>query len=98
MFKIQEMQHLNPTIFKMVVEAPMVARSCQPGQFIIVRSDEEGERIPLTICDYDREKGSVTIVVQVIGAGTMDAILDAHFATTNLLLLISVMNLLHIKK
>ena len=71
MFKILSMKHLNETIFEMVVEAPMVARSCQPGQFIIVRSDEEGERIPLTICDYDREKGSVTIVVQVIGAGTM---------------------------
>ncbi len=70
MFKIVEMKHLNPTIFKMVVEAPMVARACEPGQFIIVRSDEDAERIPLTICDYDREKGTVTIVVQIIGAGT----------------------------
>ena len=70
MFKIVEMKYLNPIIFKMVVEAPMVARSCQPGQFIIIRSNEEAERIPLTICDYDREKGYVTIVVQKIGAGT----------------------------
>ncbi|MBR3306458.1 MAG: sulfide/dihydroorotate dehydrogenase-like FAD/NAD-binding protein [Lachnospiraceae bacterium] len=70
MFRIKEMDYLNPTIFRMVVEAPMVARSCQPGQFVIVRADEEGERIPLTICDYDRVAGTVTIVVQVIGAGT----------------------------
>ena len=58
MFKIQSMKFLNEAIFQMVVEAPMVARSCQPGQFVIVRSNEDGERIPLTICDYDREKGS----------------------------------------
>ncbi|MCR5249763.1 MAG: sulfide/dihydroorotate dehydrogenase-like FAD/NAD-binding protein [Lachnospiraceae bacterium] len=70
MFKIKTMEFLNETIFRMVVEAPMVAHSCLPGQFVIVRSDEEGERIPLTICDYDREAGTVTIVVQVIGAGT----------------------------
>ncbi len=70
MFKIRSMQFLNDIIFEMVVEAPMVARACQPGQFIIVRADEEGERIPLTICDYDREEGTVTIVVQKIGAGT----------------------------
>ena len=54
----------------MVVEAKRVAKSCQPGQFIIVRMDEEGERIPLTICDYDREKGTVTIVFQIVGAAT----------------------------
>ena len=54
----------------MVVEAKRVARSCQPGQFVIVRTDERAERIPLTICDYDREKGTVTIVFQVVGAGT----------------------------
>ncbi|MBR5421086.1 MAG: sulfide/dihydroorotate dehydrogenase-like FAD/NAD-binding protein [Lachnospiraceae bacterium] len=70
MFKILNMQFLNPTIFRMDVEAPMVARACLPGQFVIVRSNDEAERIPLTICDYDREKGSVTIVVQIIGAGT----------------------------
>ena len=70
MYKILEAEHLNDSIFRMVVEAPMVARACEPGQFVIVRTDEEGERIPLTICDYDREKGTITIVVQVIGAGT----------------------------
>ena len=56
---------------KMVVEAKRVAKSCLPGQFVIVRMDEEGERIPLTICDYDAEKGTITIVFQIIGAGTM---------------------------
>ena len=54
----------------MDVEAKRVAKSCQPGQFVIVRTDERAERIPLTICDYDREKGTVTIVFQVVGAGT----------------------------
>ncbi len=71
MFKIQSMKFLNENIFQMVVEAPMVARACLPGQFVIVRSNAEAERIPLTICDYDREKGTVTIVVQIIGAGTI---------------------------
>ena len=55
MFKIQSMKFLNENIFQMVVEAPMVARACLPGQFVIVRSNVEAERIPLTICDYDRE-------------------------------------------
>ena len=54
MFKIQSMKFLNENIFQMVVEAPMVARACLPGQFVIVRSNAEAERIPLTICDYDR--------------------------------------------
>ena len=71
MFKIQSMKFLNENIFQMVVEAPMVARACLPGQFVIVRSNADAERIPLTICDYDREKGTVTIVVQTIGAGTI---------------------------
>ena len=71
MFKIQSMKFLNENIFQMVVEAPMVARACLPGQFVIVRSNAEAERIPLTLCDYDREKGTVTIVVQTIGAGTI---------------------------
>ena len=55
----------------MEVEAKRIAKRCEPGQFIIVRTDEEGERIPLTICDYDREKGTVTIVFQTVGAGTV---------------------------
>ena len=70
MYKILEAKELTPNIYYMVVEAKRVARSCQPGQFVIVRTDEEAERIPLTICDYDREKGTVTIVFQVVGAGT----------------------------
>lgn len=71
MFKILNAKTLAPNIFLMDIEAPRVAKSCLPGQFVIVRSHEDGERIPLTICDYDREKGSVTIVVQIIGAGTL---------------------------
>ena len=70
MYKILEAKELTPNIYYMVVEAKRVARSCQPGQFVIVRTDEWAERIPLTICDYDREKGTVTIVFQVVGAGT----------------------------
>lgn len=71
MFKILEARTLANNIFLMDIEAPRVAKSCLPGQFVIIRSHEDGERIPLTICDYDREKGSVTIVVQIIGAGTL---------------------------
>ncbi len=70
MYKIQKAEKLSDKIFLMDVEAPRVAKHCQPGQFIIVKMDEKGERIPLTICDYDREKGTVTIVFQVIGAST----------------------------
>lgn len=71
MFKILEKEQLNDTIYKMVVEAKRVAKGCLPGQFVIVRMDEEAERIPLTICDYDRNAGTVTIVFQVVGAETM---------------------------
>ncbi|MDP4186724.1 MAG: sulfide/dihydroorotate dehydrogenase-like FAD/NAD-binding protein [Bacteroidota bacterium] len=70
MFKILKKQLLAPQIYLMDIEAPRVARSAQPGQFIIVRPDEKGERIPLTICDYDKEKGSVTIVFQTVGKST----------------------------
>lgn len=70
MYKILEAKELTTNIFKMVVEAKRVAKSCEPGQFIIVRMDDQGERIPLTICDYDREAGTVTIVFQIVGAGT----------------------------
>ncbi len=70
MYKILKAQELTTNIYLMVVEAKRVAKSCQPGQFIIVRMDEEGERIPLTICDYDREQGTVTIVFQTVGAAT----------------------------
>lgn len=70
MYKILDARELAANIYLMEVEARRIAKRCQPGQFIIVRTDEEGERIPLTICDYDREKGTVTIVFQTVGAGT----------------------------
>jgi len=71
LYKIVKREELAPKILLMEVEAPRVAASALPGQFVIVRVDEKGERIPLTICDYDEEKGTVTIVVQVIGCSTM---------------------------
>lgn len=70
MFKILKAEELTTNIFLMVVEAERVAKACQPGQFIIARMDAAGERIPLTICDYDREKGTITIVFQIVGAST----------------------------
>lgn len=70
MYKIIEAKALNSIIYEMVVEAPRVAKKCMPGQFLIVRTDENSERIPLTICDYDREKGTITIVFQPVGAST----------------------------
>ncbi len=70
MYKILRAEELTTNIYLMEVEARRVAKSCQPGQFVIVRMDEKGERIPLTICDYNREKGTITIVFQVVGAAT----------------------------
>lgn len=70
MFKIRHKRVLAPSIYLMDIEAPRVARSCAPGQFVIVKMDEKGERIPLTICDYDKEKGTVTIVFQTLGTST----------------------------
>ena len=70
MYKIIKAEKLNEIVYLMVVEAPMVAKHCQPGQFVIVKQDDAGERIPLTICDYDREAGTITIVFQPIGAST----------------------------
>jgi len=70
MYKIVKAEQLSEKIFLMVVEAKWVVRTCLPGQFLIVKMDEYGERIPLTICDYDREAGTVTIVFQVVGAST----------------------------
>ena len=70
MYKIVKKQELTTNIYLMEVEANRVAKTCEPGQFVIVRMDSEGERIPLTICDYNREKGTVTIVFQTVGAGT----------------------------
>ena len=70
MYKIVKKRELNPTVMMYEIEAPAVARKAQPGQFIILRTDEDGERIPLTIAGYDREKGTVSIIVQIVGATT----------------------------
>ena len=70
MYKILKAEQLTANIFLMDVEAPRVARHCEPGQFVIVKMDEKGERIPLTICDYDREAETITIVFQPVGAST----------------------------
>lgn len=71
MYKVIEKEILNPTVTKMVVEAPAVAKKALAGQFIILRVHEDGERIPLTIADYDREKGTITIIFQIVGKTTM---------------------------
>ncbi len=70
MFPIRLKKELNPTVTLMEIEAPFVAKKAKAGQFIILRTDEEGERIPLTIADYDRERGTVTIIFQIVGATT----------------------------
>ncbi len=70
MYPIVRREKLADKIYLMDVKAPRVAKHCQPGQFVIVKIDEEGERIPLTICDYDREAGTITIVFQTVGAST----------------------------
>lgn len=70
MYPIVKKRKLADKIYLMDVKAPRVAKSCLPGQFVIVKMDEEGERIPLTICDYDKEAGTVTIVFQIVGAST----------------------------
>lgn len=70
MFKITKKEVLADNIYLMDIEAKRVAKSCYPGQFVIVKMDEKGERIPLTICDYDREAGTVTIVFQTVGVST----------------------------
>jgi len=70
MYKIIKKEILNPTVTRMEIEAPYVAAKAEPGQFIILRVDENGERIPLTIAGYDRQKGSVTIIFQIVGSST----------------------------
>ena len=84
MFKIVTKRVLNEAVVLMEIEAPFIAKKAQPGQFIIFRVDEHGERVPLTIADYDREKGTITIIFQIVGQTTMllsqlkegDALLD----------------------
>lgn len=70
MYKILRKKELNPTVTLMDIEAPLVAAKAEPGQFVILRTDEDGERIPLTVADYDRKKGTVTIIFQIVGATT----------------------------
>ena len=70
MNRILEREALNPTVTRLKVEAPLIARKAEPGQFVILRTDEDGERIPLTVADFDREEGSVTVIFQVVGATT----------------------------
>ena len=70
MNKIIRKKRLNPSVTLMEVDAPLVAKKAEPGQFIILRVDEKGERIPLTVADYDREKGTITIIFQIVGATT----------------------------
>ena len=71
LYKIVRKEILNPTVTLMEVLAPFVAKKAEPGQFIILRVDDKGERIPLTIADYDREKGTITIIFQIVGASTI---------------------------
>ena len=71
-YKIVKKNVLNPQIFLMEVEAPLIAAKAEPGQFIILRIDEYGERVPFTVADFDREKGTVTIIVQIVGKTTRD--------------------------
>ena len=70
MFKIVDKKALNDQVTLMVIEAPLVAKKAEPGQFIILRIDEQGERIPLTIADFNREEGTVTIIFQKVGKTT----------------------------
>lgn len=72
MFKILKKDVLNPTIIRLVIEAPYVAKKAQPGQFIILRTHEDSERIPFTIAGEDPENGTVTIIFQIVGAGTVE--------------------------
>ncbi len=72
MYKILKKEPLNPTVTKMVIEAPLVAKKAEPGQFIIFRASADGERVPLTIADYDRTAGTVTIIFQIVGGATQE--------------------------
>ena len=72
MYKIVKKELLNPTVCKMVISAPLVAKKAEPGQFIILRTNNDSERIPLTIADFDRTEGTVTIIYQIVGGSTME--------------------------
>ncbi len=71
-YRVVTKKILNPQIFLMEIEAPLVAKKAEPGQFIILKIDEYGERVPFTVADFDREKGTVTIIVQIVGKTTKD--------------------------
>ena len=70
MAKILKKTNLAPQVYEFIVDAPLVAHKCQPGQFVIIRTEEESERIPLTIADFDREQGTITMIVQAVGNTT----------------------------
>lgn len=72
MFRILKKESLNSTVSKMIIEAPLIAKKAEPGQFIIFRAKEDSERVPLTIADYDRGAGTVTIIYQIVGGSTME--------------------------
>lgn len=72
MYRIVKKVPLNSTVTKMVVQAPLIAKKALPGQFVILRAGADSERIPLTVADYDRQGGTVTVIFQVVGAGTME--------------------------
>ena len=72
MYKIVEKERLNPTVTKMVIEAPLIARKAEPGQFIIFRAFKDSERVPLTIADTDKDAGTVSIIYQIVGGATME--------------------------
>ncbi len=72
MYKIVRKKELNPTVTLMEIDAPLIAKKAEPGQFIIFRAKEDSERVPLTIADFDREKGTVTIIFQIVGGATME--------------------------
>ncbi len=70
MYKIVKKEYLNPTVVRMDIESPLIAKKAQPGQFLIIRAFDDSERIPLTVADYDRENGTVSIIFQIVGRGT----------------------------
>lgn len=72
MFEILSKEALNPTVVRIAVSAPRIARKAEPGQFVILRAKEQSERIPLTVADYDREAGTVTVIYQIVGAAAME--------------------------
>ena len=72
MFDIISKKALNPTVVRMEISAPRIARKAEPGQFVIIRAREDSERIPLTIADFDRDQGCITVIYQIVGAGTME--------------------------